>query len=198
MLFSPREKLTKVSNFLASNPNGKTFEKHAHFSDLMKRNFSSTTSTLSAGSTGSQARLIQSSHQPENYQPIQVEDLGKQAPVTRTVRAEIHESTGSRPKSLSRSPNRTPNRSPSRSPNKRRDSTSPSRTRRPSPNKSRRSDSLSPRSSRRGESPKGRKDESGRSPRKIKSSLKQPSRSLSIENPTCVECYLSGKQDGQG
>ncbi|KAB0802276.1 hypothetical protein PPYR_04462 [Photinus pyralis] len=36
----------------------------------------STTSTLSAGSTGSQARLIQSSHQPENYQPMQVEELG--------------------------------------------------------------------------------------------------------------------------
>lgn len=37
----------------------------------------STTSTLSAGSTGSQARLIQSSHQPENYQPTAVKDLGK-------------------------------------------------------------------------------------------------------------------------
>jgi hypothetical protein len=37
----------------------------------------STTSTLSAGSTGSQARLIQSSHQPENYQPTTVKDLGK-------------------------------------------------------------------------------------------------------------------------
>jgi T-lymphoma invasion and metastasis-inducing protein 1 len=36
----------------------------------------STTSTLSAGSTGSQARLIQSSHQPENYQPTTVKDLG--------------------------------------------------------------------------------------------------------------------------
>ncbi|XP_026674404.1 protein still life, isoform SIF type 1 isoform X5 [Ceratina calcarata] len=29
-----------------------------------------------AGSTGSQARLIQSSHQPENYQPITVKELG--------------------------------------------------------------------------------------------------------------------------
>ncbi|XP_033312462.1 protein still life, isoform SIF type 1 isoform X5 [Bombus bifarius] len=29
-----------------------------------------------AGSTGSQARLIQSSHQPENYQPIAVKELG--------------------------------------------------------------------------------------------------------------------------
>lgn len=37
----------------------------------------STTSTISAGSTGSQARLIQSSHQPENYQPITVKELGK-------------------------------------------------------------------------------------------------------------------------
>ncbi|KAF2893278.1 hypothetical protein ILUMI_12894 [Ignelater luminosus] len=36
----------------------------------------STTSTLSAGSTGSQARLIQSSNQPEHYQPMQVEELG--------------------------------------------------------------------------------------------------------------------------
>ncbi|XP_025990150.1 protein still life, isoform SIF type 1 isoform X4 [Solenopsis invicta] len=36
----------------------------------------STTSTISAGSTGSQARLIQSSHQPENYIPITVKELG--------------------------------------------------------------------------------------------------------------------------
>ncbi|XP_051174305.1 protein still life, isoform SIF type 1 isoform X2 [Leptopilina boulardi] len=36
----------------------------------------STTSTISAGSTGSQARLIQSSHQPENYQPATVKELG--------------------------------------------------------------------------------------------------------------------------
>ncbi|XP_026674409.1 protein still life, isoform SIF type 1 isoform X10 [Ceratina calcarata] len=36
----------------------------------------STASTISAGSTGSQARLIQSSHQPENYQPITVKELG--------------------------------------------------------------------------------------------------------------------------
>ncbi|VVC99512.1 unnamed protein product, partial [Leptidea sinapis] len=38
----------------------------------------STTSTLSAGSTGSQARLIQSSHQPTQYQPAMVKELGKQ------------------------------------------------------------------------------------------------------------------------
>lgn len=37
----------------------------------------STTSTLSAGSTGSQAKLIQSSQQPENYQPPKIKDLGK-------------------------------------------------------------------------------------------------------------------------
>ncbi|XP_063922445.1 protein still life, isoform SIF type 1 isoform X3 [Zophobas morio] len=36
----------------------------------------STTSTLSAGSTGSQARLIQSSHAPENFHPMQTEELG--------------------------------------------------------------------------------------------------------------------------
>lgn len=38
---------------------------------------SSTTSTLSVGSTGSQARLIQSSHAPSHYQPILMKDLGK-------------------------------------------------------------------------------------------------------------------------
>ncbi|XP_070499233.1 protein still life, isoforms C/SIF type 2 isoform X2 [Chironomus tepperi] len=37
----------------------------------------STTSTLSVGSTGSQARLIQSSHAPSHYQPILMKDLGK-------------------------------------------------------------------------------------------------------------------------
>ncbi|XP_066143980.1 protein still life, isoform SIF type 1 isoform X2 [Euwallacea fornicatus] len=36
----------------------------------------STTSTLSAGSTGSQARLIQSSHPPEKFHPVQLEELG--------------------------------------------------------------------------------------------------------------------------
>ncbi|XP_023316626.1 protein still life, isoform SIF type 1 isoform X1 [Trichogramma pretiosum] len=36
----------------------------------------STTSTISAGSTGSQAKLIQSSHHPENYQPAQIKELG--------------------------------------------------------------------------------------------------------------------------
>ncbi|XP_043071623.1 protein still life, isoform SIF type 1 isoform X10 [Drosophila grimshawi] len=37
----------------------------------------STTSTLSVGSTGSQARLIQSSHPPASYQPVLMKDLGK-------------------------------------------------------------------------------------------------------------------------
>ncbi|XP_058790073.1 protein still life, isoform SIF type 1 isoform X2 [Phymastichus coffea] len=36
----------------------------------------STTSTISAGSTGSQAKLIQSSHHPEHYQPPAVKELG--------------------------------------------------------------------------------------------------------------------------
>lgn len=39
----------------------------------------STTSTLSAGSTGSQARLIQSSQQPQNYHPPIVQELGNPA-----------------------------------------------------------------------------------------------------------------------
>lgn len=42
----------------------------------------STTSTLSAGSTGSQARLIQSSHQPTQYQPTMVKELGKQESIS--------------------------------------------------------------------------------------------------------------------
>lgn len=76
-----------------------------------------------------------------------------------------------------------------------------------------RSESLSPRSSRKSDagsscnSPRNQQRKTDdivvsketindtKSPKKIKSSLKQPSRSLSIENPTCVECYLSGKQD---
>lgn len=37
----------------------------------------STASTLSTGSTSSQARLIQSSQHPKNYQPPVVKDLGK-------------------------------------------------------------------------------------------------------------------------
>lgn len=41
------------------------------------KHFFSTTSTLSVGSTGSQARLIQSSHAPATYQPVLMKDLGK-------------------------------------------------------------------------------------------------------------------------
>ncbi|XP_044267188.1 protein still life, isoform SIF type 1 isoform X3 [Tribolium madens] len=110
----------------------------------------STTSTLSAGSTGSQARLIQSSHAPETFQPMQTEELGKR-PETKS------------PKKQERRP-----------------SPSPKNSRKSSPRTHRRSRDTSP------------KD--GKSPKKIKSSLKSP-RSLSIENPTCVECYLSGKSD---
>lgn len=140
----------------------------------------STTSTLSAGSTGSQARLIQSSHQPENYHPIQVEELGKHSTnsTTRTVKADVHVVK-------SKSPNRSPNQqSPTRK------DPSPNRSRKSSP-----STGVSPRTSR-SNSRSSSKDENGpKSPKKIKSSLKQPSRSLSIENPTCVECYLSSKTD---
>jgi T-lymphoma invasion and metastasis-inducing protein 1 len=144
----------------------------------------STTSTLSAGSTGSQARLIQSSHAPETFQPMQTEELGKSN--NKTVKAEIHT-----PKTT-----KSPNRSP-----KRQDQDA----RRPAPNKNtKRSDSVSPKNSRkssprthrrsRDNSPKPTEN-NAKSPKKIKSSLKQSSRSLSIENPTCVECYLSGKID---
>lgn len=182
-------------------------------SNQTSKNFCSTTSTLSAGSTGSQARLIQSSHPPESFQPMQTEDLGKQnsVNVVRTVKAEVH----------------TKNVSPSRSPQKQeakdivkngRDSSghtpnhsrrsSPNHSRKPSPNKPKRSDSVSPRNSRRSSpktprrskasSPKPAENGNGKSPKKIKSSLKQPSRSLSIEAPTCVECYLSAKSDPPG
>lgn len=142
----------------------------------------STTSTLSAGSTGSQARLIQSSHQPENYHPIQVEELGKQTHhhATKTIKAEIHPTK-------SKSPNRSPKKPKDNSPNRSR-KTSPS-SKKTSPK------STSPRAQRKSENSPRRNEHSSRSPKKIKSSLKQPSRSLSIENPTCVECYLSGKSD---
>ncbi|XP_038210921.1 protein still life, isoform SIF type 1 [Zerene cesonia] len=48
----------------------------------------STTSTLSAGSTGSQARLIQSSHQPTQYQPTMVKELGSPVWKPRDVMSE--------------------------------------------------------------------------------------------------------------
>lgn len=51
---------------------------------------SSTTSTLSVGSTGSQARLIQSSHPPAMYQPVLMKDLGKaKSPVNDTSEVEL-------------------------------------------------------------------------------------------------------------
>lgn len=162
----------------------------------------STTSTLSAGSTGSQARLIQSSHQPENYHPIQVEELGKDGNL-KTVQAEVHV-----PQSTNKS--KSPNRSPVRKHEslRRKDST-PNHSRKSSPNtRNKRSDSTSPKQPRKTDhspktprktddtkSPKKNGCSGNRSPKKIKSSLKQPSRSLSIDNPTCVECYLSGKQE---
>ncbi|XP_011865978.1 PREDICTED: protein still life, isoform SIF type 1 isoform X2 [Vollenhovia emeryi] len=53
----------------------------------------STTSTISAGSTGSQARLIQSSHQPENYQPISVKELGSPIWKPRETSSSLGEAT---------------------------------------------------------------------------------------------------------
>lgn len=69
-----------------------------------------------------------------------------------------------------------------------------------------RSDSVSPRNSRKSSPKSHRKSREAspsnkdnniiiKSPKKMKSSLKTPSRSLSIDNPTCVECYLQGKTD---
>lgn len=144
----------------------------------------STTSTLSAGSTGSQARLIQSSHQPENYHPMQVEELGKpSSPNTKTVKAEVHITK-------SKSPNRSPKKRSSLS----KKDCSPNNSRKSSP--SSRKSSPSPKAPKKLEASSSKENESdSKSPKKIKSSLKQPSKSLSIENPTCVECYLSGKTD---
>ncbi|KAL9903951.1 guanine nucleotide exchange factor still life isoform 1-T1 [Glossina fuscipes fuscipes] len=48
----------------------------------------STTSTLSVGSTGSQARLIQSSHPPSTYQPILMKDLDSACSEIESVTAE--------------------------------------------------------------------------------------------------------------
>ncbi|XP_036335512.1 uncharacterized protein YMR317W-like [Rhagoletis pomonella] len=59
----------------------------------------STTSTLSVGSTGSQARLIQSSHPPSSYQPVLMKDLGKTYSITNELssspQAEYMEATAS-------------------------------------------------------------------------------------------------------
>lgn len=50
----------------------------------------STTSTLSVGSTGSQARLIQSSHAPSHYQPVLMKDLGKTSSTDSTESISFH------------------------------------------------------------------------------------------------------------
>ena len=50
--------------------------------DFLSFFINSTTSTLSVGSTGSQARLIQSSHAPSHYQPVLMKDLGKKSSIT--------------------------------------------------------------------------------------------------------------------
>jgi hypothetical protein len=50
----------------------------------------STTSTLSVGSTGSQARLIQSSHAPIHYQPVLMKDLGKTSSTDSTESVSFH------------------------------------------------------------------------------------------------------------
>ncbi|XP_034104902.1 protein still life, isoform SIF type 1 isoform X3 [Drosophila albomicans] len=50
----------------------------------------STTSTLSVGSTGSQARLIQSSHPPASYQPVLMKDLGKSSESEIESESEAH------------------------------------------------------------------------------------------------------------
>ncbi|CAK1604221.1 unnamed protein product [Parnassius mnemosyne] len=55
----------------------------------------STTSTLSAGSTGSQARLIQSSHQPTQYQPTMVKELGSPVWKPRDMMSEAGAGAGS-------------------------------------------------------------------------------------------------------
>lgn len=219
----------KIKSGLGKTPNHLTL-RYRNLSQATQRtaitNFvslnSSTTSTLSAGSTGSQARLIQSSHPPENYQPAQLEELGKQNSKT-VIKAEVHE-TRKVKSSPTRSPNKTtltrrdssPNQSKKPSPAQSRKS-SPNQSRKTSPNRvgasSRKStpnvsrnNSISPKMARRQSSESNggprivrvdsnRSETDAKSPKKIKSSLKQPSRSLSIENPTCVECYLSGKTD---
>lgn len=202
----------------------------------------STTSTLSAGSTGSQARLIQSSHAPETFQPMHVEELGKQT--LKTIKVDVH---NAKARSPSRSPQRqnslpkndsvtqnggilkkdlSPNHSRKSTPNHSRKS-SPCRSRRSSPSNHSRSNSkgsdASPATSKRS-SPKMIRKSRDNSPKTVengkkkalrdtspnvqgencvkspkrKSSLKKTSRSLSIDAPTCVECYLSGKGDQPG
>ncbi|CAH1168966.1 unnamed protein product [Phyllotreta striolata] len=159
----------------------------------------STTSTLSAGSTGSQARLIQSSHAPEHFHPMQTEELGK--PNVKTVHAEVHivkSRSPQRQTSDAKKKDPSPNQSRKTTPNHSRKS-SPNQSRRTSPNK-KRSDSVSPKGSKKGSprTPRKSRESSPKVERKIKSSLKNPTKSLSIETPTCVECYLSGKSEKPG
>ncbi|CAG9136207.1 unnamed protein product [Plutella xylostella] len=98
----------------------------------------STTSTLSAGSTGSQARLIQSSHQPTQYQPTMVKELGKQESHSLKSSPERKRSSSAPEKKIkvvrscsgsSISRERSPNRSADRSPNRSIDRVSPDRDR---------------------------------------------------------------------
>lgn len=157
---------------------------------------------------------------------MQIEELGKHASIVKIITAEIHPARIKSPnRSPQKQENRlgkqnslnkkydvnttdpSPNQSRKNTPNHSRKS-SPNQSRRSSPSKvPKRSDSLSPKTSRRSSPKTPRKsrdngpkpvENSGKSPKKIKSSLKQPSRSLSIETPTCVECYLSGKTDKAG
>lgn len=140
-----------------------------------------------------------------------MEELGKQN--VKTVKAEVHETSSAptRRKSPNRSPNKltrkdsSPNQSRKTSPAQSRKTspaqsrkTSPSQSRKTSPNKVRRADH-SPKAGKRSDSPKivrsPKKTEGRSAASTIKSSLKKPSRSLSIENPTCVECYLHAKTD---
>lgn len=157
---------------------------------------------------------------------MQIEELGKHPSNVKTIMAEIHpartvspnkspqkqENKLGKQKSLNKKDDAnttdpTPNQSRKNTPNHSRKS-SPIQSRRSSPSKvPKRSDSSSPKTSRRSSPKTPRKsrdispkpvENSGKSPKKIKSSLKQTSRSLSIETPTCVECYLSGKIDKGG
>uniref|UniRef100_A0A182Y2L8 Still life n=1 Tax=Anopheles stephensi TaxID=30069 RepID=A0A182Y2L8_ANOST len=67
----------------------------------------STTSTLSVGSTGSQARLIQSSHPPATYHPVLMKDLGKRlSPSSDKSVVEMFEPTAG-PSATEQRPNQT-------------------------------------------------------------------------------------------
>lgn len=123
-----------------------------------------------------------------------IEELGKQVAAAtpanlETIQVDVHSSKFPSKHVRKNSPNSSRKLSPNNS--KRSNSNSPS--------KSRQTSTISPKSHRRSRdsSPKTMTANDG-SAKKIKSSLKHTSRSLSIENPTCVECYLSGKTDKGG